>query len=222
MAKTRKYIDEMPRVTATEINAFLKRYKQKGYRETTLNFMSSGNGRVRLEIEREGLLKWTLFESWTDESEQQSGTMTYIERPCNFGGTRVYLVCPATEETCLALFFNGGAWVSRQAGDLHYRTQSEREIRRLTKKAENIKAKMRGNGESWLIKPKGMPQKRYSELWQMLNKTYDKQAAIRTKLILQLGSKDLLKEVNFNDMDEYAREHTVFESQLEEFGISSR
>jgi hypothetical protein len=88
-------------------------------------------------------------------------------RPCRFGGSRPFLICPRCRRTSLVLYVRGGRLLCRVCARIAYASQRERRRERLWRAARKLRARL-GEGSSHLDpipeRPYGMWQRTYDRL----------------------------------------------------------
>ena len=171
--RTRCWVEDFPKLTAKNVGLMVKSYdSDKGGTLTVPVTYSRGAKewlKVRLTLTEEGAreswLEWEAFKADAGRTPIGSGRIHYVRKPCRFGGTRIYFLCSDTGNTCLTLYLRCGVWVSRQAADLHYRTESEGEEDRLITARARLRNKMRnGKGGDWYVRPKGMRHDKFAAM----------------------------------------------------------
>jgi hypothetical protein len=103
-------------------------------------------------------------EPW--KSEEYSVELRWTR--CNYGGTRVWFVCPAVGCTRrVAILYGGGIFACRQCYQLVYQSQREQPSDRALRRAQEIRMKLGGSGsmaDMFPWKPKGMHWRTYERL----------------------------------------------------------
>ena len=89
--------------------------------------------------------------------------------PCNYGGQRIWFLCPHCEHRVVVLYNVGKRFLCRHCGNLTYTTQQENPPDRLLTKARKIAKRLGDDGTgafSLPAKPKGMHWRTYQRLAQ--------------------------------------------------------
>jgi len=100
----------------------------------------------------------------------------YTASPCNFGGERLWFLCPECKRRVLMLYLCRrerwgmmmDAFACRRCADLCYPSQLEHSLRRAVRRAMNVRLKLGGSSnlsEPFPPKPKGMHWTTY-ERWR--------------------------------------------------------
>jgi len=117
-----------------------------------------------------------------------------ISTQTNFGGSRVWFVCPLCKRRCGSLFDYGRSWLCRKCGNLKYRTASCSKSERIYERVSFLKSKAnldeyRG-GLDYLFefdRPKRMRFKTWSKICTEHNELIDEiQDYVLTRFGLQL------------------------------------
>ena len=124
-----------------------------------------GGSSIYVVKDRTGiLLEYSVFDG--EDREERSERIVIQRTKCNFGGSRVWWLCPRCGRRC-AILYGHRRFFCRRCGDLRYRCQSLGKGERRLRKAERIRAKLGGSGVVFDIfpdKPKGMHQRTYRRL----------------------------------------------------------
>lgn len=93
-----------------------------------------------------------------------SAKVLFARTACNYGGYRIWFVCPECNRRTSALYIGLGRYACRRCWRLPYQSQSRGKVDRLLDRAEEIESMIEGEyGE----KPKGMHWKTYERLqWE--------------------------------------------------------
>jgi hypothetical protein len=67
-----------------------------------------------------------------------------VALPMRFGGVRLYYICPKLGHRCEVLYLHEGAFASRQAHRLTYRSQSLDKLGRLRRRADTLRRRRLG------------------------------------------------------------------------------
>jgi hypothetical protein len=133
------------------------------------------------QVARKGMLRPGAFAwHWTSNYGEKVGSvgvrvtddaqrMIRINRtPCNYGGSRPWLLCPSCGRRCAVVYFGapGGRYACRRCSRVAYLSQCEDETGRLWRKQRKIECKLAGGASEWngWQKPKGMHQQTFDRL----------------------------------------------------------
>ena len=86
--------------------------------------------------------------------------------PCNYGGTRAWFLCPGCRRR-VAILYGGNIFACRRCYELAYQNQRESDLDRGLHRAQTIRMKLGGSGNSTLPfppKPKGLHWRTYLDL----------------------------------------------------------
>ncbi len=85
---------------------------------------------------------------------------------CNYGGERVWFLCPHCGKRSAILYLTSGTFACRHCSKLAYASQSEDAISRLWRKQRKIERRLAGSAGEWngWRKPKGMHQTTFDRL----------------------------------------------------------
>ena len=140
-------------------------------------------GSIQYKVEERRVVldyRYQAEEDWEDIQEPVQLTWT----PCNFGGERPWVLCPAIGcgRRVAVLYGTGKYFACRHCYDLAYLSQRECRYGRASRKFRNIIKRLGGdpNDQFWPQKPKHMHWKTYNRLvaqadhydqifWQALN-----------------------------------------------------
>ena len=89
--------------------------------------------------------------------------------PCNYGGERLWFLCPACSKRVAVLASHGKRFVCRHCHKLPYGSQQDGYMERMQRKARKVRKKLGATNnltESIWRKPKGMHQKTFDRLRQ--------------------------------------------------------
>ena len=119
---------------------------------------------VPIQVRAHGSLIQVVYTSRNPVSGGRRSVREYIgttRTPCNFGGHRIWWVCPGCESRVANLAFKSGRIGCRHCFDLIYACQREGSTDRLLRAAQKSRARL---GKDWWIKPKGMHWATYQRL----------------------------------------------------------
>ena len=125
------------------------------------------NGSVRYRVERERLTLEYRYRLPGGEWEEVEEVIGLDRTACNFGGERIWMLCPLCHRRVLLLYGAGKYFLCRHCHHLTYATQQEREKDRLLRKSREIRQRL--GGDANLLrrmpqKPKGMHWETYNRL----------------------------------------------------------
>lgn len=109
------------------------------------------------------------------ESTPIKQNIYFIKTSCNYGGERVWLMCPYCGSRREVLYLHSCRFACRKCADLAYNCQQEQPLDRNYRQARKIRHKLKTNYEwnlfepdnlsdSPIYKPKGMHQKTFDRL----------------------------------------------------------
>lgn len=133
----------------------------------TLSWTWNGrqNGSVRYRVESERLTLEYRYRlpggGWEDVEE----VIELARTACNFGGERIWMLCPQCDRRVLLLYGAGKYFLCRHCHHLTYATQQEREKDRLLRKCREIRQRL--GGDANLLRP--MPPKPKGMHWETYN-----------------------------------------------------
>lgn len=96
--------------------------------------------------------------------------------PCNFGGERLWFLCPRCSRRVAVLYAAGKRFLCRHCHDLSYGSQSEIYSDRMMRKARKIRRRLGASENLWdpiLEKPKGMHWRTFDRLVEDERETND-------------------------------------------------
>lgn len=130
-------------------------------RSGTLSWSNNGKqtASVGYKMENDRMILNYRYRSNGGESEPVEQTINFDRTPCNYGGHRMWFLCPRCFKRVAVLYGPGKYFLCRHCLDLAYTSQQENLPMRLTNKAQKIRkrlgASLRTNEPIW-DKPKGM------------------------------------------------------------------
>ena len=124
-------------------------------------------GSVRYRIEQDRLVLMYRYrlhgEDWRDVEEQ----VWFDRTPCNYGGERLWFLCPHCGKRVEVLYGAGARFLCRHCYTLPYGSQNETYMDRMMRKARKIRTRL-GASESLMEpireKPRGMHWKTFERL----------------------------------------------------------
>jgi len=131
------------------------------------------NGDINFCMERDQLILSYRYRFWGGEWEEVEQLVYFDRTACNYGGERIWLLCPHCLRRVLLLYGAGKYFLCRHCHNLTYATQQERKKDRLIKKAQAIRERLGGSRnllEPFPKKPKGMHWKTYWRLYSEAEK----------------------------------------------------
>lgn len=117
----------------------------------------------------------------------------WIDRtPCNYGGSRSWVLCPVCRRRCAVVYFGapGGRYACHRCARIGYLSQSEDEMAGLWRSQRKIERRLAGGAGEWdgRHKPKGMHRQTYDQLlcriWE-LERRRDEVFAIKFEPLLR-------------------------------------
>ena len=108
-------------------------------------------------------------------------------RPCNYGGKRVWFVCPQCRRRAAFLYGTMSYFVCRRCSGLTYQSQQEKLLDRLIRKAEKIRNRLGQNSYILTLvppKPKGMHWQTY---WRLEDEIEDIENGLISEMFIELG-----------------------------------
>ncbi|MFA4994173.1 MAG: hypothetical protein WC521_02590 [Bdellovibrionales bacterium] len=102
-----------------------------------------------------------------DEEERKdiSFPIRLLRTPCNFGGSRVWFICPHCGKRTANLYLARNGWFCRKSLRLAYASQSEDPMSRMHRRIAKLESKLEDEWE----KPKGMHWNNYNRIVDKLN-----------------------------------------------------
>ena len=177
--RTRVYSEDRANIEAGTFAKWLRLREAGKYGDTLEGEAFKGAVKFTFRIHGD-VFQWQAVRQRGGNVEQISGVIRYEKVPCNYGGWRLFFLCPDTGARCLKLYFVCQAFRSMAAAGLHYKTESLSEERRLKRSLRRVE-KVIGDDDHWYIKPKGMHQTTYSR-YVAKHKAIDRRlAAIEAK-----------------------------------------
>ena len=158
--RTRTFSDTQIRSSTSDLSEWLRSGAEKpkiaeaaeeGY-SIKLSFENVGSGLVRWQVALTIVGRDTV---------ERGGLIRYEYVPCNYGGKRLYFLCPESGKRCRTLYLDRQGFVSMQAAGLSYRSQSLNEKGRLKRRLRKIERRI---GDDWSVKPKGMQHVTFDRL----------------------------------------------------------
>ena len=143
-------------------------------------------GSVAFEIEEKSLI---LIYNHTSNPSQEKVVqpVKLIWVPCNYGGKRVWFLCPKCGRRAAIVYATKIWFACRLCAGLTHRSQQEKPFERLVRKAEKIRSRLDEN--SYILtaipsKPKGMHWEHY---WNLSDEIEDVEDLIIEGMVTALG-----------------------------------
>jgi len=132
-----------------------------------------GSIRIRAEFDRV-VLKYR-HQRYGDDWKNEEYRVFLDSTPCNYGGTRLWVLCPGRGcSRRVAVLYGGSIFACRHCHQLAYESQRETPYSRALSRAQAIKVKLGGSpGRDFPDKPKGMH-------WQTYERFFTKFTAAQT------------------------------------------
>lgn len=163
------------KTTAEEVKRVDIRYMRKqgllrwpGY-TGSLSWSRGGEqtGSIRYRVEQERLVLMYRYQSYGEEWQEIEESVWFDRTPCNYGGERLWFLCPHCGKRVAVLYGAGVRFLCRHCYDLPYSSQNETYLDRMHRKARKIRKRLGASDnltEPVLFKPKGMHQKIFDRL----------------------------------------------------------
>jgi hypothetical protein len=145
--------------------------KQKYLHPGVTGILSSGSrgeisGLIGLRAKTDRLVVYYFNQQNGGQWEQIEDTIFFAWTPCNYGGYRVWFLCPRCKRR-IAIVYGGKNYRCRHCHNLTYSSQQENKPDRLMRKAWKIRERLEASGnlaEPILFKPKNMHWKTFVRL----------------------------------------------------------
>ena len=186
--RTRQWEGDYPKITAKLLGLVVKLFELGKDTSAPLDYLFRGRPWVHVEFsqQEEGAIDWRA--EFADGGSIVAGRIRYVRRPCHYGGSRIYLVCPASGAACTVLYLYGGCWCSRQSAGLFYKSESVDKEGRLELARAKVRAKLRrGLGGDWREKPKGMHWDKFNALLERHDEIEDQLEDLRNLSFLRVA-----------------------------------
>lgn len=142
----------------------IKKFDIRGVRKRG-HFISSS---IRYKMGEDFItLKCHYRSSQGAERETVEKIVYFVKTPCNFGGYRLWLLCPSCSRRVAILYCPSRHFLCRHCCNLTYTSQQECREDRLRRKARKIRKRLGASNnlfEPILFKPKYMHQKTFDRL----------------------------------------------------------
>lgn len=135
----------------------------------SLSWANNGRetGSIRYVMEKNRMLLHYLHRTNDGEWQTVEQSISFDRTPCNYGGFRVWFLCPRCMRRVAVLYGAGKYFLCRHCYNLAYASQRETPPFRLVSKAQKIRKRLGASmctDEPILKKPKGMHQKTFDRL----------------------------------------------------------
>ena len=124
-------------------------------------------GSVGYTMEESRMILYYRYRPHGGEWEQVEQTIQFDRTPCNYGGSRIWFLCPYCGKRVAVLYGAGKYFLCRHCHNLAYASQQESGSSRLIRKARKIRRRLNAPGsifEPILFKPKHMHRKTFDRL----------------------------------------------------------
>ena len=130
-------------------------------------------GDIRFQTYNDAIHLIYKHRSYGEEWKQENERIAFDWTPCNYGGSRQWLICPHCGKRVAIVYGLDSGFLCRHCYDLPYSSQSETQLDRMYRKVRKIRRKLdNGDGyfnpdnltESIIHKPKGMHWKTFNRL----------------------------------------------------------
>ncbi len=108
------------------------------------------------------------------EKESVEQPIRFAWTRCNFGGKRIWFVCPSCGRRCAVIYSCGKYFACRICGDVAYQTQNETWQDRLFTKADNLREKIGAHPGAFNSLPYFKPRNMHYATWMRI-RTYIKE-----------------------------------------------
>lgn len=147
--------------------------KRKGFLQAygwqSLNWSRNGEayGSIRMRVEFDRVVLSYRHQRYGDDWQSEEYPVFLESTPCNYGGTRLWFLCPGRGcSRRVAVLYGGSIFACRHCHQLSYESQRETSYGRALSRAQAIKVKLGGSpGGDFPDKPKRMHWHTYERLW---------------------------------------------------------
>jgi hypothetical protein len=124
-------------------------------------------GSIRIRAEFDRVFLSYRHQRYGDDWQTEEYPVFLDSTRCNYGGTRLWFLCPGRGCSCrVAVLYGGSIFACRQCHQLSYESQRETAYSRALGKAQTIKVKLGGSpGGDFPDKPRGMHWQTYERLF---------------------------------------------------------
>ena len=101
------------------------------------------------------------------ESDTQQQSIRFASTPCNFGGKRLWFLCPDCDRRAAVVYLVSNRWSCRICGQVRYSCQLEVPAARLERRLQKVRRELGVSSNLWEApksKPKGMHWKTFVRL----------------------------------------------------------
>ena len=124
-------------------------------------------GSINFRVERNCLVLMYRHQSYGEEWQKIKEQVWFDRTPCNYGGERLWFLCPNCSKRVAVLYCAGIRFLCRHCYDLSYRSQRESYMQRMIRRARRVRQHL-GASENLLMpireKPKGMHHRTFERL----------------------------------------------------------
>lgn len=124
-------------------------------------------GSIRCRVEQEALVLNYRHRSYGENWQDMEERVRFDRTPCNYGGERIWFLCPHCGRRVAVLYGAGARFLCRHCYGLPYASQNETYMDRMMRKARKIRRRL-GASESLFDpiseKPKGMHLRTFERL----------------------------------------------------------
>ena len=107
----------------------------------------------------------TTFYRWHDAENVTRATVAIDYRPCRFGGSRPFLICPACQKRVMNLALLPRGLRCGPCGRITYQKRWDTDLSRRVRNANEVAARL--GGSTWMdkpVRPKGMHRRTFERL----------------------------------------------------------
>jgi len=101
---------------------------------------------------------------YTSNGADRVQEIPIVRTPCNFGGSRPWLLCPIRGERVAVLYFRAGRFACRHCQRIAFASQSEDAVGRAWRRQRKVEDRLGPEGE----RPKGMHASTYDRLLSVI------------------------------------------------------
>jgi hypothetical protein len=124
-------------------------------------------GSIRYRVESDRLVLMYSYRAYGEDWQKYEEGVWLDRTPCNYGGERLWFLCPHCGRRVAVLYGAGVRFLCRYCYDLAYASQSEDYSSRMMRKARKIREKLGADAdltEPVSEKPKGMHWRTFARL----------------------------------------------------------
>jgi hypothetical protein len=138
---------------------------------------------------------------FTHNADDIRQSVSVVQLPCHFGGTRPMLRCPRCYRRCRSLYLYGARFICRTCTRARYWTQTASTDARLTKCIRHLQARLAPDEDvddyvvDWVPdRPKGMRRHTYAKLVERLEHANDRRDAYLEPGLIRLLARYMTQE----------------------------